>query len=144
MDLSSASFWRNVLAQLANGLLPEQELGVLGGPWGGPRWHQKRRWISGGVLGQSWVALGVFLEVWGDPWVSPEMSKGCPFVGFRRFSDMSCFLMIFHRYLEAMLFSQKTKNHVVFTSILGGHNVAISLVLAMIMEISVFPQVRFQ
>ena len=55
----------------------------------------------GMVLG----GLGVFLEVWGDPWVSPEMSKGCYFVGFRRFSDMSCFLMIFHRYLRAMLFS---------------------------------------
>ena len=86
----------------------------------------------------------MFLEVWGDPWVSPEMSKGCYFVGFRRFSDMSCFLMIFHRYLEAMLFSSKTKKHVVFTSIVGGQNVAISCVLAMILEIHVFSQVRFQ
>ena len=86
----------------------------------------------------------MILEVWGDPWISPGRSECCCFVGFRWYSEISCFLMIFHRYLEAMLFSYKPKKHVVFTSILGGQNVAISLVLVMIMEIRVFPQVRFQ
>ena len=64
--------------------------------------HQKRRWFSGGVLGWSWEALGVVLEVWGPPWVSPGRSTCCYFVGFRWFSEMSCFLMFFHRYLKAM------------------------------------------
>ena len=80
-------------------------LGVLGGPSGGPRGHQKRRWFSGGVLGWSWEALGVVLEVWGNPWVSPGRSECCYFVGFRWFSEMSCFFMFFRRYLKAMLFS---------------------------------------
>ena len=86
----------------------------------------------------------MFLEVWGDPWVSPEKSKGCFFVGFGRFSEVSCFLMFFHRYLKAKLFSLKRKNHIAFLLIMGGPNVAISLVLAMILEIHVFSQVRFQ
>ena len=38
----------------------------------------------------------------------------------------------------------KNKKHVVYISILGGKHVEISLVLAMILEIHVFPQVRFQ
>ena len=51
---------------------------------------------------------------------------------------MLCFFMCFHRYLKAMLFSLKTKTHVVFKLILGGQHVAISMVLGMIMEIYVF------
>ena len=65
--------------------------GVPGGPWGGPRGHQKRRCISWSVLGWSWEALGVFLEVWGDPWVSPERSTCCYFICFRVLSEMLCF-----------------------------------------------------
>ena len=86
----------------------------------------------------------MFLEVLGDPWVSPERLKCCYFMCFRWFSEMSCFLMFFHRYLKATLFSLKRKNHIVFLLIMGGPNVAISLVLAMILEIYVFSQVRFQ
>ena len=56
---------------------------------------------------------------------------------------MSCFLMIFHRNLEAMMFSRKMKNYMVFTLILGGLHVAISLVLGMILETYVFSQERF-
>ena len=44
---------------------------------------------------------------------------------------MSCFLEIFHRYLDVMLFSRNMKNHIVFAFILGGVNVDISLVLGM-------------
>ena len=80
-------------------------LGVLGGPWGDSRGHKKRRLFSGSVLGRSWEALWVFLEVLGDPWFSPETSKCCYFVGFRWFSEMSCFFMFFRRYLKATLFS---------------------------------------
>ena len=78
-------------------------LGSLGGP--------------GSVLGSSWGALGVILEVWGDPWISPGRSECCYFVGFRWYSEMSCFLMIFHRNLEVMMFSRKMKNYMVFTLI---------------------------
>ena len=56
---------------------------------------------------------------------------------------MSCFLVIFHRNLEVMLFSRKMKNYIVFTLILGGLNVTISLVLGMFYEFHVFSQVRF-
>ena len=56
---------------------------------------------------------------------------------------MSCFLVNFHRNLEVMLFSRKMKNYIVFTLILGGLNVAISLVLGMFSEFHVFSQVRF-
>ena len=51
---------------------------------------------------------------------------------------MSCFLEIFHRYLDVMLFSRNMKNHIVFTLILGGRNVDISLVLYMFSEFYVF------
>ena len=51
---------------------------------------------------------------------------------------MSCFLEIFHRYLDVMLFSRNMKNHIVFTSILGGINVDISLVLGDILRCHVF------
>ena len=70
----------------------------------------------------------MFLEVLGHPWVSPERSKCCYFIGFRWFSEMSCFLMFFHRYFKATLLSLKTKNHIVILLIMGGPNVAISLV----------------
>ena len=52
--------------------------------------------------------------------------------------------MFFHRYLKATLFSLKTKNHIVILLIMEGQNVDSSLVLAMILEIHVFSQVRFQ
>ena len=51
---------------------------------------------------------------------------------------MSCFLCFFHRYLKATLFSLKTKNHTVILLIMGGQNVDISLVLAMILKICIF------
>ena len=85
----------------------------------------------------------MFLEVLGDPWDSPEKSKCCYFVGFRWFSEMSCFLMFFHRYLKATLFSLKTKNHIVILLIMEGQNVDISLVLAMVLEIYVFRRCVF-
>ena len=85
----------------------------------------------------------MFLEVLGDPWVSPERSKCCYFIGFRWFSEMSWFLMFFHRYLKATLFSLKTKNHTVILLIMEGYNVDISLVLAMVLEIYVFRRCVF-
>ena len=60
----------------------------------------------------------VALEVWGAPWGSPGRSECCYFVGFRWYSEMSCFLMIFHRNLEMMMLSRKMKNYMVFTLIL--------------------------
>ena len=56
---------------------------------------------------------------------------------------MSCFLEIFHRYLDVMLFSRNTKDHIVFTLILGGLNVDISLVLGMFSEFHVFVRCVF-
>ena len=56
---------------------------------------------------------------------------------------MSCFFEIFHRYLDVVLFSRNMTNHIVFTLILGGLNVDISLVLGMLCEFHVFSQVRF-
>ena len=85
----------------------------------------------------------MFLEVLGDPWDSPEKSKCCYFVGFRWFSEMSCFLMFFHRYLKATLFSLKTKNHTVILLIMGGQHVDISLVLIVFYEMPMFSQMRF-
>ena len=99
-------------------------LGCLGGP--------------GSVLGSSWGALGVILDVWGDPWVSPGRSECCYFVGFRWYSEMSCFLMIFHRNLEVMMFPRKMENYMVFTLILWGRIVDISLVLGNILRCHVF------
>ena len=58
MDLSIASFWRNVLAELANGHLPEQELEVLGGPWEVPGGTKN----GGGSLGASWDGPGEALR----------------------------------------------------------------------------------
>ena len=51
--------------------------------------------------------------------------------------------MFFHRYLKATLFSLTTKNHTVILLIMGGQNVDISLVLAMILEIYVFRRCVF-
>ena len=71
-------------------------LGVLGGPLGsfgcllGGPWASLEA-LPGSVLGASWEALGVILEAWGDPWVSPGRSECCYFVGFRWFYEMSCF-----------------------------------------------------
>ena len=36
----------------------------------------------------------VALDVWGAPWVSPGRSECSYFVGFRWFSDMSCFFYV--------------------------------------------------
>ena len=65
-------------------------LGCPWGPLGRSQGAQKRRRFSGGVLGWSWEALGVVLEVWGDPWVSPGRSDCCYFVGVSRLSEMLC------------------------------------------------------
>ena len=54
---------------------------------------------------------------------------------------MSCFLMIYHKYLE-ILFSRKMKNDMVFILILGGQHVAISLILFVFFEFHVFSQVH--
>ena len=123
--------------------------------------------MLGGPLEVPWGPLGVSWEVLGRPWrpwERPGIVLGGPwgdfgglgrsldqswgvrmllFVGFRWYSEMSCFFVIFHRNLEVMLFSRKMKNYIVFTLILGGLNVAISLVLGMFSEFHVFSQVRF-
>ena len=69
---------------------------------GKPRFPQVRPRAS---LERPGGAPRVVLEVWGAPWVSPGRSECCHFIGFRWLSEMSCFLMFFHRYLEAMSFS---------------------------------------
>ena len=56
---------------------------------------------------------------------------------------MSCFLITFHRNLEVMMFSRKMKNYMVFTLILGGLNVAISVVLGMFSEFHMFSRCVF-
>ena len=48
------------------------------------------------------------------------------------------FFMIFHRNLEVMMFSRNMKNDMVFILILGGLNIAISLVLDVFSEFHVF------
>ena len=77
-------------------------LGVLGGalevPWGplGVSWEVlgppcrpwKRPWI---VLG----ALGVILEVLGDPWISSGRLDFCYFIGFSWYFEMQCFSLFF-------------------------------------------------
>ena len=78
-----------------------RSLGVLGGP--------------GSVLGSSWGALGVILEVWGDPWISPGRSECCYFIGFEWYSEMSCFFMMFYRNLEVMLLSRNMTNYINLT-----------------------------
>ena len=57
---------------------------------------------------------------------------------------MQCFFIFVSRYVEVMLFSKKMKTYIVFILSLGGQHVAISLVLAMFLEMNVFSQVRFQ
>ena len=56
---------------------------------------------------------------------------------------MSCFLEIFHRYLDVMLFSRNMKIHIVFTLILGGLNVDMSVVVGMFSEFHVFVRCVF-
>ena len=53
------------------------------------------------------------------------------------------FFMFFHRYLKAMLFSLKTKNHTVILLIMEGQHVDISLVLGMVFDIYVFRRCVF-
>ena len=77
------------------------------------------------------------LEIWGGPWVSPGRSDCCYFVGFRWFSGMCGFLLFFHRYVEAMSFSESEKL-LVGMLILGYLNVSISLVLALFLESHLF------
>ena len=73
-----------------------RSMGVLGGLWGvpgvvsgDPGGTQGRR-KNGGVLGWFWGPLGVVLEVWGDPRVSPGRSECYYFVGVSRLSEMLC------------------------------------------------------
>ena len=76
--------------------------GMLGGPWGsfgGPL--GSFGCLLGGplgvlvgpgnVMGSSWRARGVILEVWGDPWITPGRSECCYFVGVRLYYEVSCF-----------------------------------------------------
>ena len=51
--------------------------------------------------------------------------------------------MNLHRNLEVMMFSRNMKNYMVFAMILGGLNVAISLVSGMFSEFHMFSQVHF-
>ena len=72
----------------------ERPWGSLGGPLGSFGCLLGGPWASleaGSVLGSSWGAIGVMLEVWGDPWISPGRSDCWYFVGFRWYSEMSCF-----------------------------------------------------
>ena len=73
---------------------------ILGssGPRGsleGPRGTENARNFLGASLERPGDALGVVLEVWGDPWVSPGKAECCYVVAFRCFSEMSCFFMFF-------------------------------------------------
>ncbi len=56
---------------------------------------------------------------------------------------MSCFLIIFHRNLEVWMLSRKMKRYMVFELILGGLNIAISLVLGMFSEFHTFHRCVF-
>ena len=56
---------------------------------------------------------------------------------------MSCVFRTFNRILEVMLFARKMKNSTVFTLILGGLNVAISLVLGMFLNFMCFHRCVF-
>ena len=122
-------------------------LGSLGGPFGPFGCLLGGPWASLEALGGSWDRpggpLGVILEVWGDPWISPGRSECCYFVGFRWYSELSCFFMIFHRNLKVIIFFRKMKNYTVFTLILGCLNVAFSTVLGMFFEFHMFSHVRF-
>ena len=89
-------------------------LGVLGGPLGSFGCFLGGPWASLEALGSSWGAIWVILEVWGDPWISPGRSECCYFDGFRWYSEMSCFLMIFHGNLEVIMFSRKMNNYIVY------------------------------
>ena len=83
-------------------------LGSSGSPRGssgGSKGTENAPNFLGASLERPGGALGVVLEVWGVPWVSPGRSECCYFICFRWFSGMLCVLMSFHRYLEAMLFS---------------------------------------
>ena len=55
----------------------------------------------------------VALEVWGAPWGSPGRSECCYFVGFRWFSEMSCFLEIFENIWEPA--TQRQSGSIFFT-----------------------------
>ena len=80
----------------------------------------------------------MFLEVLGDPWFSPERSRYCYFIGFKWFSEISCFLMFFLYIFKSDVVFIKIRKHIVFILILEGRNVAISLVVAMILELTCF------
>ena len=70
----------------------------------------------GMVLGGPWRVFGGIGRSLGQS----EKSKCFYFVGFRWFSEMSCFLMFFDRYLKATLFSSKAKSLIDFILIQGG------------------------
>ena len=67
-----------------------------GNPRDGPGWHQTQTRFSWGVLGWSWVALGMVLVLWGSHRVGPGKSKCCYFIdntdvlGKRGFSLIFC------------------------------------------------------
>ena len=92
----------------------------------GPERHLGCFWRYGAILGSALrgqkVAISLVLD------------------GFLR---CHVFLMFFHRYLKATLFSLKTQNHILILLIMGGPNVDISLVLAMVLEIYVFRRCVF-
>ena len=69
----------------------------------------------------------MILGVWGDPSISPGRLECCYFISLAWYSEMSCFLLIFHKHLEVMMSFGKMKSYVVFTLIFGGLNVAILL-----------------
>ena len=54
------------------------------------------------------------------------------------------FFYVFSLVFEGDALFCKTKNHMVLILIVGGKHLALSLILAMIFEIHIFVQVRFQ
>ena len=76
-------------------VISRTSLRILGGPGVVPGGPINRCCFLGASWDGSREAFGVFLKVWGDPWVSPERSEGCYFFGFRWFSEMSCFFDVF-------------------------------------------------
>ena len=118
-------------------------LGVLGVPWRSLGVLQVALGRSLGVLGSFWGALGVILEVWGDPWISPGKSECCYFNGFRWYSEMSCFLMIFHINLEVTMFSRNMQKLYGFYIDFMRSKCFYFIGFGFVFEFHMFSQVRF-
>ena len=119
---------------------PRGSLGVPVGVSGGTK--------NGGCSrGASWDGpgrpLGCFWSYWAILGTVPRSQNVVILFVLDGFLMCHVFLMFFHTYLKATLFSLKTKTHTVILLIMGSQNVDISLVLAMVLEIYVFRRCVF-